>query len=434
MEDFVARRSDDQNGGPTPPGENVIIGEHGIRPVDDSSSTAVHVGDGSDEGTSSSGTEEKPTKWRPKKWVLIALAAVVMVLAIGLGSYYQNLKEDYDQAMSYYSAESYVLAAEAFQDLGSFSDSSVWYERACAWIDAKAKERAADEDATAWEEASKAYASIDDENSKDDAERCHNISVYYEASALLTENMDDKYAVSQAQTLFETCGGVKDTAEKLEVCEDCFTYLDAKELMKAGKWSEADTEFGQLNDPDFRDSHNLDAECRARINYAEAEKLFGEQHYYDALKKYEAVGSKPYEGMENLEERKAACVPEKPANGVVWRNEAYGNDNCSMTIKNSNNEDTYYKFYIGDDLVMGVYISAGGTTTFGMPTGTYRANEAFGNTWYGIVDTFGGGGDYYSCSFGGESTFELESGYSYTISNEGQGTGIGMRTTSRDSF
>lgn len=47
---------------------------------------------------------------------------------------------------------------------------------------------------------------------------------------------------------------------------------------------------------------------------------------------------------------------------------------------------------------------------------------------------FGDDGNYFQCSFGGEGTFELASGYRYEISSGGEGTSTGTSSIDRDSF
>ena len=122
-----------------------------------------------------------------------------------------------------------------------------------------------------------------------------------------------------------------------------------------------------------------------------------------------------------------------PGNGVVYSNPDYSSTAVPLTI-NEGGSYSYYKIYMGDDLVRTVFISPNGAATVNLPAGTYRMNEAHGELWFGEDDMFGDDGSYYRCSFGGEETFELRSGYSYEISSSGEGTGIGNSPTDRESF
>ena len=160
----------------------------------------------------------------------------------------------------------------------------------------------------------------------------------------------------------------------------------------------------------------------------------GQANFYIAQKVGSILEDESQRGLAHFLEHMCFNGTEHfPGNGVVYSNPDYSSTTVPLTI-NEGGSYSYYKIYMGDDLVRTVFISPNGAATVNLPAGTYRMNEAHGELWFGEDDMFGDDGSYYRCSFGGEETFELRSGYSYEISSSGEGTGIGNSPTDRESF
>ena len=204
-------------------------------------------------------------------------------------------------------------------------------------------------------------------------------------------------------------------------------------MRRTVRWNAALGLFSALGADGFQDSVSRASECQAWIDYQAAEELFSNKKYYDAYKAFKAIDGR-YEGMPDLNERAQACVQSFPSNGAVYVNDRYSFNDLELTIDNSNYTNVYYKLYIGDNLVMSVFVSGGGSATVDLPAGAYTMNKAYGDMWFGTNDMFGDEGSYYHCNFGASDSVELEAGYVYEISTGGEGTGIGTSSTDRGSF
>lgn len=329
----------------------------------------------------------------PRLWVIIVGILAVLAIA-GAVAYHvvetkraEALAQAYAEAQELYAGGSYQAAADAFAELGDYEDAASMVEAAKLWVAAQAAEAQAGEDPAAWDAAAQAYDLIHE-------------------------------------------GAAQEAAKN---CRDNSTYFTAASLMSLGSWNEASEALAPLAESGFKDAADLQLECDTHITADKAEALLAEGSNYEAYKLFTSLVGRSYEGLPDFAERAEACVVDFPGNGVVYSNPDYSSTAVPLTI-NEGGSYSYYKIYMGDDLVRTVFISPNGAATVNLPAGTYRMNEAHGELWFGEDDMFGDDGSYYRCSFGGEETFELRSGYSYEISSSGEGTGIGNSPTDRESF
>ena len=327
------------------------------------------------------------------KPLIPAIIAVVVVIIIGAVAFTSYQSSTYDQASKDYAAGNYAEAAAAFKGLGGYKDSSDMYAKAAGWVEATSLEEEASntESAEAWQAAADAYAAIDEAEAQADATRCSGNADYYTAKAMLKKSPTDRATAEKALALFENCEEIADAQNQVAYCKSVLAYYEAGDLYAQGK-------------------------------------------YYEAYQKYGNVNKAASDALGDVGEKEGACIQANPGNGVVWRNASYSSDDVELTIKNSGHPNAYYKLYMGNDLVITVFISADGEATFRLPSGTYSMNKAYGDMWFGPDDMFGDGGSYYKCDFAGSSTFELESGNGYEISSGGEGTGIGSQSTNRNAI
>ncbi|MBE6478972.1 MAG: zinc ribbon domain-containing protein [Olsenella sp.] len=332
-------------------------------------------------------TAAKPRRLSP---VAIVLGVIVTLALAGAATYHvtsTKRAEAYAQALEYYAGGAYQQAADAFTELGDYEDAASMAESARLWLAAQAEEAKAGEDPAAWDAAAQAYERINEEAAKSAAENCRSNAVYYTAVG----------------------------------------------LMELGSWNEAGEALAPLASSSFKDAADLQLECDAHVTCDQAEALLSEGSYYDAYKLFSSLVGRSYEGLPDFDERAAACVQDFPSSGTVYSNPDYPSTAVPLTIKNDDS-NTFYKIYDGDTLVRSVFISPNDSTTVNLPAGTYRMNEAHGDEWFGTDDMFGDDGSYFRCDFGGSETFELESGYSYEISPDVDGTSINNSSTDRESF
>lgn len=335
------------------------------------------------------GESEPKPRFKVKPWMW-AIAAAVVVIIIGVVVFTTNQAKTYDQAIDDFAAGKYEQAAEGFKALGNYQDAPSMYEKASQWVDAQAaKEAAKDkEDASLWTAAAEAYAAIDDWTAQEEAKKCSGNADYYTAKGMLAKSPTDRKTVADALPLFKNCTEIADAATQVSYCEDVIDYYEAGDLAADG-------------------------------------------HYYDAYKAYGQIGKAAADKLGDVDKKRDACIQSLPGNGVVWRSSDAPSDSCQLTIVNSGNPNAYYKIYIGDALALTVFIAAGESATFSLPSGTFSMNKGYGDTWFGPDDMFGDEGDYFICDFGGSKTFELESGGMYEISASEQGTGIGSKSAGR---
>ena len=335
------------------------------------------------------GEPEPKPKFKVKPWMW-AIAAAVVVIVIGVVAFTTNQAKTYDQAVEDFAAGKYEQAAEGFKALGNYQDAPSMYEKASQWVNAQAaKEAAKDkEDASLWTAAAEAYGAIDDWSAQEEAKKCSGNADYYTAKGMLAKSPTDRKTVTDALPLFKNCTEIADAATQVSYCEDVIDYYKAGDMAAEG-------------------------------------------HFYDAYKAYGKIGKAAADKLGDVDKKRDACIQSLPGNGVVWRNPDAPSDSCQLTIVNSGNPNAYYKIYMADALTLTVFIAAGESATFSLPSGTFSMNKGYGDTWFGPDDMFGDEGNYFICDFGGSKTFDLESGGMYEISTSGQGTGIGSKSAGR---
>ena len=342
------------------------------------------------EGEADSKFDDSKPQRKFKPWMKIAaiVVAVIVIIAIIAAVVISNLSKDYDQAGEYYANAQYEEAAAAYEKLGGFKDSQEWHEKANKHIEALQLENTAGSSPDAWKAIAALYEGIDDEASVEDAKRCYNTADYYTAVA----SMDKK------------------------------------------DWEAAEKMLANLASENFMDSSNLRSQCQAHMKYDSAVKLYEDGKYYDAYCSFKALKNDPYVKFDDLDAWIDDCIQDAPSTGIVYRNSDWPTDNVELTIVNTDHPNAYYKLYRGDTLALTVYIPEGGEATFRLQDGTYSMNKAYGDAWFGTDDMFGDEGSYYTCSFGGSKTFDLEANNGYEISSGGEGTGIGTTSANRNSI
>lgn len=329
----------------------------------------------------------KPKGGAPWKAIV---GAVVALALIGGGVYVTNERkkaEAYETATQSYAAGRYQEAAEAFGALGEYEDSQSLAQSALLGVAAQEKEAAAGEDPASWEAAAEAW-----------------------------DQLGGNYPSSRAQS-----------------CRNHATYFTGIQLMADNSWGEAIETLEPLAESGFDDVPDLLLECETHLTSDEAESLLAQGRYYDAYVAFSELIGRSYEGLPDFSERAQACIQDFPGNGVVYSNPDYSSTAVPLSIQNGDSY-TFYKIYLGDDLVRTVFINPDSSANVSLPSGTYRMNEAHGDLWFGEDDMFGREGSYYRCLFGGEETFELEYGYGYEISAGNGGTSIGNDSIDMDSF
>lgn len=331
-----------------------------------------------------------PAPKKAKPWMLAIgiLAAIGIIAGIAFAIFESKRAEAYEQAMAYYNAGQYTEAAEAFEELGDYEDSETWHEKATLWLRAQAAEARAGEDPAAWESAASIYRSIGD---------------------------------SRATTAATNC-------------LDAASYYTAKGLMAEEKWTEAGELLSDLADKGYQDAGDLRTECAVHVTYEEAEALYAEGRYYDAYVTYNSISEASYEDLPDMGEKAQSCIQSFPETGVVYRNGDYPDQNCELSIDNSGHSNAYYKLYMGDTLILTVFIPEDGYATFMLPAGTYRMNKGYGTMWFGTDDMFGDEGSYWRCNFGGSEEFTLEAWSGYEITSGGGGTPISTDSSDRGSI
>ena len=340
-------------------------------------------------------TPETPAaapKRKVKPWIWAVVAAVV-VIGIGIGAFMYNQSSTYDKAAEAYAAGDYSQAAEEFQKLGNYKDSAAMYDKSSRWVEAQQAESAAEKGNTvkSWRTAAEAYEAIGDDAAKQKIAWCYEHVDYWTAMDMIEEKPTDRDTVTKALALFEKCNDIDYISDRIAYCEDVLDYYEAGDLYAQG-------------------------------------------HYYDAYEIYDQIGINAAAKLGDVEAKRDSCIQSSPGNGVVYRNDSYSSDACELTIVNSGNPNAYYKLYIGSDLVMTVFINADESATFTLPAGVYNMNKAYGDMWFGPDDMFGDDGNYFVCSFGGNTSVELEANNAYEISTGGEGTGIGTRSVDRNSI
>lgn len=327
----------------------------------------------------------KPKRKAPWQIIVAAIAA----LALGACGGTSESTEAYEQAMQHYESGLYQQAADEFESLGDYESSEAMAQKSLLGVAAQEAEDGAEESPEAWEAAAEAYEQLGGTQGESGATKCRNYAAYYRA----------------------------------------------KNLMEKDKWRQAKKSLRTIKEEGFEDVAALIDECDAHIDYEQAEALFQWGDYYEAYVKFHALEGSGAEWLPDLSERVQACTQDFPDTGALYTNPSYQSSEVPLTIKNSS-AYTYYKIYDDDTLAMTVFIQSGDSAKVTLPIGTYVMKEAHGDQWFGEDDMFGDEGRYYRCTFGGEGTATLNSGYSYEIStaDDSDGKGVGNEAIDRGEF
>ncbi|GEM_PF-1827990 len=314
-----------------------------------------------------------------------------------------------------------LAAAELFDELNDFMDSRVCAQNCRNEITycqaAKLQEQ------EKYEEAAKVFTSVSAyRDAAARAEECRNTTDYARATALYTAG-DYEYAME----IFQILGDFRDSAELATECENKVDHDKATQLMMLGEYEEA---AGILEDLVNRGVEGADEEleyCRSTGIYNQAAALFEEGKYYEAQKKFLSISS-----YADAAERAEDCVQKIPSSSELYRNPDYSKKSVTFKVRNNSDEDSVVKMYKNGDLVTMFFIQAGSTATVKIPAGTYTINRGFGTTWYGTEELFGDEGRYYKLNIAGQTEFDFDSGYEYTLGFSGTGSTVGQTSTGRD--
>lgn len=257
-------------------------------------------------------------------------------------------------------------------------------------------------------------------------ESCNNYLAYEEAVQLMDAGDDESLA--KAAELFEGLGAFQDSADLAQECRNQLDLHEAIALMEQEKYEEAEAILSDLvNTQGMDEAYGYLMDCSNAQSYKVAMEHFEAEEYGDAYSAFMALGS--FKDSANMA---AQCIQDLPETGEKYHNEDYASHQCEFTIDNTGFKNTLIKLYTaGGDLVCTVFIRADESATLNLPAGTYTMNQAYGDNWFGDTDLFGNEGRYWKCKVSGSYEFTLESGNGYTMSSQTEG-GAGVTNESTD--
>jgi len=285
-----------------------------------------------------------------------------------------------------------------------------------------------------------ATRSLNDGNLDAAAERFERLGDFWEAQAQAEAcrtylravelyEKGDFASMEEAAPLFAELGDFLDAADYAQECSVIAVYEQAQALADAGKYAEA---YALLAEADYDDAdwQALMTECRNGMDYSAADALYAAGEYYEAYKAFGELGS-----YRDSAERKAACVQDTPASGVLYQNASYKSSSVDFTIDNWGFTNTYIKLYTADGvLVACIFIQEDSKATIHLPGGDYQMNQAYGDLWFGETDMFGDEGKYSKCTVAGSYVFTLENGYAYTMAADAGGDTVSNETIDPGAF
>jgi tetratricopeptide (TPR) repeat protein len=322
-----------------------------------------------------------PKKSNKGLFIILGAVALVVVLAIagvvGFNVYRSNA---YDNAVKALDAGEYQAALDAFAELDDYRDAAALKERARKWLDYKA-----------------AQALLDAED--------------YEA----------------ALEGFKALGSFENAAELAAQCQNSIDYRAAVVDFATGDFEAALDAFRELTSSDFLDSD----QWVDKTAYAIADKKYTEGDLYGAYLDFQALA-----GYEDASERARQCTTPYPTTGELYHNGAYASSASAITIDAVNvSYMSYYKIYVGDDLVSTLFLNAGTSCTIEVPPGNYTIKEAAGETWFGEEILFGDEGSYEVLKFDdGNDYFVLEYNIEVTFTLEVLDGDVGSSPIARENF
>ena len=202
--------------------------------------------------------------------------------------------------------------------------------------------------------------------------------------------------------------------ELLETALMGFKYDKAVQAENDKKYDEAMLLFSDLGGfLDAKDHYNdcqaakEETEGREKI-YQSAETYYNNGEYYKARTAYRLVS-----GYKDADAKAEKCKQSLPKNGSMKKSNGKG---CQIKISAPSSSAVFIRFYNSKGkAVAQVFIRAGKTAKLNLKAGTYTIKAAYGNTWYGKTDLFGGDGSYSQLKNGSTTKFKLKRRYIYTL-------------------
>ncbi len=355
----------------------------------------------------------------------------------------------YEEAVELMSHEDNIDDVQAalakFKELPGFEEADSKAEECQAMIEQYENYQNAEKafDNKDYPEAKEMYDGLGDyKDSRDKSVMC-SVMIDYAAALELYNSGENKKTLEAVDTLEQTYSNAATVVSQygsmdLDVlqkrCQAEIDFKSAKKKFDKGDYAAAKEKLDALNSDDLKEETQAAMSDMLKTisdeeDYNKAMDYYNKGKYYDAYMAFLACN-----GYKDSASMADSCAQPFPAAGVIYANDAYGDRSSQLTIDNTGYMNAYYKLYLGEDLVMTVFIPEDGSTTFMLPAGTYRMTKAYGNTWYGTEDMFGDEGYYWVCNFGGSETAQIDAGYGYSIQSGGEGTGIGTSASDRNSI
>ena len=208
-----------------------------------------------------------------------------------------------------------------------------------------------------------------------------------------------------------------DTPEKSDMFEYAlkgFKYEDAVKLQEEKKYKDAMAAFQELGD--FLDSQDRYDSCKAIVDkeekqaktYATAEEYFNNGEYYKALQAYASIP-----GYKDSDTKAGQCEQELPESGSMKKSNGSG---VTMKITAPSGNNVFLRFYdTSGNAVAQIFIRAGKSAKLKLKPATYTIKAAYGDSWYGDKDLFGGNASYSQLMNGSSQDFKLKRNYTYNL-------------------
>lgn len=295
-----------------------------------------------------------------------------------------ELMPGYEDAVKLMDAGEYAAAAQKFGKLGYFLDAKdkiIYCNNSKAYLDAR---KLMDEGYYIGA-ASKFHGLKNFKNSKTMEIECIHLSDYGQARQLYHSREFQK-----AEKAFEKLGDYKDSKEMTARCIEKI-YQIAVKLMKKSQYTKAKSMFAEIND--YKDSLKLCFICEnnaMKAKYKKAKTAYQAEKYYTAYQMFQKLGS-----YLNSKKNAKLCIRPYPKTKVLYKNYNYSFDFAPVLIHSGVDKPAYLKIYTKKGrLAATVFIKAGKSISFEMPSGTYIIKKAKGTKWFGEKEMFGDDGEY----------------------------------------
>lgn len=323
----------------------------------------------------------------------------------------------YMQAKEMAGGQGYDSASKIFTCLGDYKDSV----KAASYYEGHAKIEAND-----LKGAIESFEKVKDY--EDAATLSENCSTYLEAAELQAKG--DDASLEQAADLFTGIESFQDAKDRALACRSVGMFRKAKALADKKDYDGAYKILNQYPYNPYEGWQDLHTECSNQINYKKANKLYKDEHFYQAMLIFRTLGD-----FKDSAKKAEKCDRGYPSKKILYHNPDYESSSVEFTIKNSATRGTYIKLYSGSDkLAARIFIPKNDSATISLTPGTYHINQAYGDTWYGKKDMFGDSGYYTKCKVAGNYNFELKSGYRYTMGAGAGGDAVSSETVTSSDF